>query len=273
MKMREEEKNRSSQWKTFFKKRWVFPAVYLVAAALLISTIVWYQASSNNSAKDPKVTENGKNISGNKNDEPVIEVNQSFENIVMPVKNEDEARIVTKFFDANASADKQEEAIIVDGNKYRPNLGIDIGKNDGSEFEVVAALSGKVADVRQDALLGNVIEVEHEKGVVTIYQSVKDIKVKAGDQVKQGDLLATSSTSQLNMAAKNHVHFEIRKDNKALNPLTYIGQSLTALTEADVNDSKISGQVESKEGTEDVKDSEDTEERDNSQSNETQTEE
>ncbi|MCR2821383.1 M23 family metallopeptidase [Lederbergia panacisoli] len=259
--MREEEKNRSSQWKTFFKKRWVFPAVYLVAAALLISTIVWYQAS-NNPVKDPEVAENGKDITGKNNEEPVIEVNQSFENVVMPVKNDDEVVIKTQFFDANASAEKQEEALIVDGNKYRPNMGLDIANKDGKEFEVVAALSGKVASVRQDALLGNVIEVEHEKGVVTIYQSVKDIKVKAGDSVQQGDLLATSGTSQLNMAAENHVHFEIRKDNQALNPQTYFGQSLTVLSEAEVDDSKISGQVESGEGSDNAKNTEDSESED-----------
>ncbi|MCJ8007934.1 peptidoglycan DD-metalloendopeptidase family protein [Lederbergia wuyishanensis] len=257
MKMREEEKNRSSQWKTFFKKRWVFPAVYLVCAALLISTIVWYQTSTNNAVKDPKVTDNGKDITG-KTDEPVIEVNQPFENVGMPVKNDDEVRILTGFFDANASKEQQENALIVDGNKYRPSMGLDIASNDGKEFEVVAALSGKVASVRQDALLGNVIEVEHDKGVVTIYQSVKDIKVQAGDQVKQGDLLATSSTSQINMAAKNHVHFEIRKDNVALNPQTYFGQSLTALTEVDDSDS--SGHIKSEEGkdTEDAEKTEDT---------------
>ncbi|MBS4200684.1 M23 family metallopeptidase [Bacillus sp. FJAT-49732] len=255
--MREEEKNRSSQWKTFFKKRWVFPAIYLVCAALLISTIVWYQTGINNSAKDPKVAEKGKDITG-KTDEPVIEVNQSFENVVMPIRNDDEVRIVTGFFDANASNEQQEDALIVDGNKYRPNMGLDIANKDGKEFEVIAALSGKVASVRQDALLGNVIEVEHDKGVVTIYQSVKDIKVKAGDVIKQGDLLATSSTSQINIAAKNHVHFEIRKDNKALNPQTYIGQSLTALTEVDDSDS--SSKIKSEEGkdTEDAEKAEDT---------------
>ncbi|MBS4218919.1 M23 family metallopeptidase [Bacillus sp. FJAT-49711] len=255
--MREEEKNRSSQWKTFFKKRWVFPAVYLVAAALLISTIVWYQAG-NNSVKEPNVAENGKDLTGKNNEEPVVEVNQSFENVVMPVKNDDEVVIKTGFFDANASEEDQEAALIVDGNKYRPNTGLDIANKDGKEFEVVAALSGKVASVRQDALLGNVIEVEHEKGIVTIYQSVKDMKVKSGDSVKQGDVLATSSTSQLNMAAKNHVHFEIRKDDQALNPQTYFGQSLTVLSEVEVDDSKISGQIESGEGSENVKDTEDT---------------
>lgn len=237
MKMREEEKKQSSQWKNFFKKRWVFPAVYLAIGALLISGIVWYQMSGNQTAEEPNVTEN--NEATGSHDEPAIEVNQSFENIAMPVENPDEVSVVTEFFDSNASAEDQEKALIVDGNTYRPNLGIDIAKNDGSEFDVVAALSGTVADVRQDALLGNVIELEHEDGVVTIYQSVKDIQVKAGDSVQQGKKLATSSTSQLNKEAKNHVHFEIRKNSQALNPLSYFGQPLTTLAEAQSEDAKM----------------------------------
>ena len=80
----------------------------------------------------------------------------------------------------------------------------------------MASLSGNVTKVQEDALLGNVIEVEHEDGVVTRYQSVTDIQVAVGDEVIQGDVLATASKSQINEEAGTHVHFEIRKDNVAL---------------------------------------------------------
>ncbi|WP_242694832.1 M23 family metallopeptidase [Pseudogracilibacillus auburnensis] len=258
MKMREEEKNQSSQWKNFFKKRWVFPAVYLVSAALLITLIVWYQGSLDKTTETPEVAENTNDKAGI--DEPVIEVNQSFENIEMPVSDEDSVSIVTEFFDSNASADQQEAALIVDGNKYRPSMGIDISQNDGQEFDVTASLSGKVIDVRQDAFLGNVIEVDHGEGIVTVYQSVKDIKVKAGDAVGQGDVLAKSSVSELNKTAKNHVHFEIRKDNNALNPHTYFGQPLTVLAELD-EQSDVSATEES-EVTEESMDDAESEETD-----------
>ncbi|RKI98746.1 M23 family metallopeptidase, partial [Butyricicoccus sp. 1XD8-22] len=85
------------------------------------------------------------------------------------VKDENEVEYIKRFFDANSAPDEQEAALIVDGNKYRTNMGIDIAMKDGSEFNVTAALSGKVTAVRDDSLLGNVIEVEHENGVKTIY--------------------------------------------------------------------------------------------------------
>lgn len=232
MKMREEEKKRSSL-KQFFRKRWVFPAIYLASAALLISMIFWYQTAGKNTADKPNLTEESKELTG-MNDDTVVEVNQSLENVSVPVKNEEEVEYITRFFDANAAVDEQEAALIVDGNKYRPNMGVDIAMKDGSEFEVLASLSGKVTAARNDSLLGNVIEVEHENGVKTIYQSVKDMQVKTGDTVKQGQVLAASGTSQLNKEAKTHLHFEIRKDNTALNPLDFFGQPFTAFEK--VND-------------------------------------
>ncbi|WHY81724.1 M23 family metallopeptidase [Siminovitchia fortis] len=229
--MREEEKKRSSL-KNFFRKRWVFPAIYLASAALLISTIFWYQTAGKNTADKPNLTEESKELTG-MNDDTVVEVNQSLENVSVPVKNEEKVEYITQFFDADAAAEEQEAALIVDGNKYRPNMGVDIAMKDGSEFEVIASLSGKVTAARNDSLLGNVIEVEHENGVKTIYQSVKDMQVKSGDTVKQGQKLATSGTSQFNKEAKNHLHFEIRKDNTALNPLDFFGQPFTAFEKVD----------------------------------------
>ena len=262
--MREEEKNQSSQKfskNSFFKKRWVFPAIYLVSAALLISMIFWFQSGGFNTA-DPDVKDNGEELIGKTNDDPVVEVNQSFENVAMPVEKEDDVNIVTQFFDANASVEKQEEALIVDGNKYRASMGIDIAMNDGSEFNVLAALSGKVVTVRQDSLLGNVIEIEHEKGIVTVYQSVKDFKVKVGDTVKQGEVLATSSTSQLNQNAKTHVHFEVRKENVALDPLSVFGQSLTALDSFEEQPANA-GHVEEKADDETTSDAEESDASEN----------
>ena len=230
MKMREEEKNQSSQWKKVLKKRWVYPAIYLASAALIISGIFWFQAGNKDVADPPSVTENNSDdLLGSNNNEDAVEVNQSLENVDVPVANVDDVEYITEFFDINASEEEQEAALIVDGNKYHPNLGVDIATKDKKEFEVLAALSGKVTAVRNDSLLGNVIEIDHDKGVTTIYQSVKDIKVQVGDSVKQGDPLATSGTSQLNKDAKTHLHFEIRKDNQAVNPQSYFGQPVSSL--------------------------------------------
>jgi stage II sporulation protein Q len=245
MKMREEENKRSSQSssvKRFFKKRWVFPAIYIASAALILTAVLWYQSS--NSATD-KYDYKSTDIAGKKNQEPAIEVSKTLENFKMPVEKADAAVVKTKFYDFNGKAEDQEAALVFYNNTYQPNTGIDVTMKDDEAFNVVAALSGTVTRVEEDAVLGNVIEVEHDKGIVTQYQSVKDIKIKVGEEVKQGQVIAKAGQSLFNEKAGTHVHFEIRKDGIAVNPSDYFEKSVSTLQEAKLSDENASESVES----------------------------
>ena len=198
--MREEEKKQSSQGvKKFLKKRWAYPAIYIASAALILTGVLWFQNSSTNDAIDSEKFnyENASDLPGKGFGEPSVEVNRSMENVVLPLKEMDRAKSViqTKFYDDNAKAEDQEAALVVYQNQYHPNTGIDIAVKESEAFEVVAALSGTVTRVQEDALLGNVIEIDHENGIITQYQSIKDMKVKVGDSIKQGQALATAGTS------------------------------------------------------------------------------
>ncbi|MDN3018019.1 M23 family metallopeptidase [Paenibacillus sp. BSR1-1] len=229
--MREEENKRSSQsssTKRFFKKRWVFPAIYIASAAIILTGVLWYQASGSKTDKyDYKSTD----IAGKKNQAPAVEVNKSLENFKMPVAMEKAPVIKTKFYDFNAKPEDQEAALVYYDNTYNQSTGVDITVKNGETFDVLASLSGKVTRVEEDAVLGNVIEIEHDNGVVTQYQSVKEIKVKVGDEVKQGQVLAKAGQSLFNEKAGTHVHFEIRKDGVAVNPTNYFNKSLSVLQE------------------------------------------
>ena len=236
--MREEEKNQSSRgssFKRFFKKRWVFPALYIASAAIILTAVLWYQTASNNATDkyDYKSTD----IAGKKYKQPSVEVNRALENFTMPVKNAEEAVIEKKFYDFSGKKADQEAALVVYGNTYAPNTGIDIKTKNGESFDVVAALSGTVTKVEEDSLLGNVIEIEHDKGVVTQYESVKDIAVKVGDKVDQGQTIAKAGQSTLNEKAGTHLHFEIRKDGVAVNPESYFNKPVSALAEVNKSNS------------------------------------
>ncbi len=102
-------------------------------------------------------------------------------------------------------------------------------------------MSGTVTKVQEDSLLGNTIEIEHSKGIVTRYQSVKDFEVAVGDVVDQGQAIAKAGKSLFNEDAGVHVHFEIRKDNVAVNPINYFNKSLATLQEAKLDEQKVSG--------------------------------
>jgi stage II sporulation protein Q len=264
MKMREEEKKHTSP--KFLKRRWAYPAIYLASAAVVITGILWYQASNDVNEKAKDYSYDGVPTE-NQFDQPAEEVNRSLENFVMPVAKPDETVIEKEFYDANATAEEQEAALIVHGNEYYPNQGLDISK-EGKNFNVLAAMSGEVTKVQEDALLGNTIEIEHSKGVVTRYQSVKDFKVAVGDTVKQGQEIAKAGKSSLNEEAGVHVHFEIRKDSLAVNPLEYFNKSLATLQEADLDQQVSTEQASEDKGTEEKKDA--AEENKESEENEGQ---
>lgn len=88
---------------------------------------------------------------------------------------------------------------------------------------VYSIANGTVTNVYTNYLEGGVIEITHDNGIKSVYKSLDDISVKQGDYVKQGDVIASISTSmarELNTSA--HLHFEMFENNIAINPNNYI---------------------------------------------------
>jgi murein DD-endopeptidase MepM/ murein hydrolase activator NlpD len=87
---------------------------------------------------------------------------------------------------------------------------------------VRAAADGKV--IFSDVLrgYGNVVIVRHTKGYLTVYAHHRANLVKEGQMVRQGDVIA--EVGQTGRASGASLHFEVRKDNLARNPLQYLPQ-------------------------------------------------
>jgi stage II sporulation protein Q len=229
--MREEEKKRTSQntkFQQFFRKRWVFPAIYLMSAAVILTAVLWYQSISNNVAEDLQTPDQGENAM---NDPEAVEVNALKENVKMPALDPDAVSVVKKFYDPNASTEEQEAALVSYNNSYRMNKGIDIANEDQKQFDVVASLSGTVTKATKDPILGYVVEIEHENDVVTVYQSLAEANVQAGDKVEQNELIGKAGKNLYNEEDGNHLHFEIRQNGTAINPLTYMDKPVTSIEE------------------------------------------
>jgi stage II sporulation protein Q len=230
MNMREEEKKQNSLQKPslqrLFRKRWVFPAIYLSCAALIVAGALWFQNKDEKTGKD-EYSQSGTS----QHNEPAVPVNETVEKFTMPVLDANSVEVKTPFYDDKASKEEQEAALVFYDNTYHPNHGIDIVRKDGKTFDVTASLSGTVAKAEKDPILGYVVEINHENGVTTVYQSLADVKVEAGDTVKQGEVIGKAGQSQFNQEAGIHAHFEVRKDGKPVNPIDYIDKPLTALTE------------------------------------------
>lgn len=96
--------------------------------------------------------------------------------------------------------------------------GIDIGAPPGTV--VRAARDGAV--IYSDTLrgYGNVVIVQHEGGYVTVYAHNEQNLVDAGSKVRQGQPVAKVGRS--GRTSGPNLHFEIRKDNIARNPIYFL---------------------------------------------------
>ncbi|MGW9128919.1 peptidoglycan DD-metalloendopeptidase family protein, partial [Paenibacillus chitinolyticus] len=55
-----------------------------------------------------------------------------------------------------------------------------------------------------------------------VYQSLDNVTVKPGDEVTQGQVLGSAGRNEYEKDAGIHLHFEVRVDNKAVNPEQYL---------------------------------------------------
>jgi len=98
-------------------------------------------------------------------------------------------------------------------NGIRHN-GIDIAAPLGEPIH--AALAGKVAFVGTQRGYGNIIVLEHDNFVMTVYAHNERNLVRLGEEVRKGQPIAT--VGQSGNASGPHLHFEYRVQGKAINP-------------------------------------------------------
>jgi murein DD-endopeptidase MepM/ murein hydrolase activator NlpD len=116
--------------------------------------------------------------------------------------------------------------------------GIDVAFPRGTE--VVATSSGTITEVKRSNLqagYGNYVEIDHGHGFRTRYAHLEDIRVKYGQRVEQGTVIATIGSSGGSIAP--HLHYEIIRDGQQVDPVLYM---IEGLSSADHHKMKILGQ-------------------------------
>ena len=93
-------------------------------------------------------------------------------------------------------------------------------------FDVVAVLDGSVTDVKEDDTLGKVVEIKHDNGYISIYQSLSEVSVKKGDMITQGQVIGKSGTNELDKDMGNHLHFELYVNGQVVDPALYLNKEL-----------------------------------------------
>ena len=193
-------------------KDWVIPTLALLVAGGAL--FLYYMIGC--ILNDNLVPEDIMFVDVLKEQEETIEVNKEINNQAIKPYTDETVTISKYYYDKNDEETRQQQSLIKYENIYMPNTGI-LYSND-KEFNIVASLDGKIINVKEDELLGNIIEIEHNNNIVTIYQSVKNVNVNIGDTVKQGDLIALSGPNKLENEKENCLHFEVYKEGNLINP-------------------------------------------------------
>jgi murein DD-endopeptidase MepM/ murein hydrolase activator NlpD len=100
------------------------------------------------------------------------------------------------------------------------HAGVDFAGKEGAA--VLSTAAGVVTFVGERYGYGLLIEISHGDGFVTRYGHNKEALVAVGDVVGKGQQIAKMGNSGRSTGA--HVHYEILKDGKQINPLRYINR-------------------------------------------------
>lgn len=100
--------------------------------------------------------------------------------------------------------------------------GIDI---EAEKTEVVkAAEDGVIKSIKNDPRYGLTVVIEHANGFTSVYSNLLTAEfIEEGENIKKGQSIATvGNTAIFEIADESHLHFEILKDNKYVDPELYI---------------------------------------------------
>jgi len=95
---------------------------------------------------------------------------------------------------------------------------------------IYAAAKGRVSYVGQKSGYGNVVEISHGNGLVTRYAHMSKFHSRVGQEVAAGDVIgAIGSTGR---STGPHLHFEVRVNDRAVNPRPFLEAAPHVLKEA-----------------------------------------
>ncbi|MGH8284390.1 MAG: M23 family metallopeptidase [Steroidobacteraceae bacterium] len=98
--------------------------------------------------------------------------------------------------------------------------GLDFASKAGSD--VVAVAAGVVTFAGQRAGYGSLVEISHGNGYVTRYGHNQKRLVEVGQTVTRGETLALMGST--GRSTGPHVHFEVLRNGRQVNPLSFIGR-------------------------------------------------
>jgi murein DD-endopeptidase MepM/ murein hydrolase activator NlpD len=114
------------------------------------------------------------------------------------------------------------------------HAGVDLASPTGTP--IYATADGIVDRAEWFGGYGNMVEIDHGKGIATRYGHMSRISAHPGERIKRGELIGyVGSTGR---STGSHLHYEVRIDGHAVNPIPFL-QSANYLMAASQQGSDI----------------------------------
>lgn len=199
-------------------KKYVLPTIIMTLSFIVVLTITLSTKDNKNLSREDNLTYVSSTIISQ--DMAVINTTKK---IINPYTDQS-VTIGKNYYNYKAEAEDQEKSIIYHENTYIQNSGVDFIYD--KTFDVVAVLDGEVTNIKEDEVLGKIVEISHDNKYVSIYQSLSEINVKKGDIVSQGQKLGKSGKNELDKELGNHLHFEMYVGGQTVDPLLYLNKDV-----------------------------------------------
>jgi murein DD-endopeptidase MepM/ murein hydrolase activator NlpD len=101
---------------------------------------------------------------------------------------------------------------------WKKHEGVDFSERYGSP--VIATGDGIVASVESNRTYGRMIDIQHNPRLSTRFAHLSKVMVKEGQRVTRGTVIGLVGSS--GHSTGPHLHYEVRLDGRARNPMSYI---------------------------------------------------
>jgi murein DD-endopeptidase MepM/ murein hydrolase activator NlpD len=99
------------------------------------------------------------------------------------------------------------------------HAGIDLAGPVGTP--IYATADGTVTEAAyNDGGYGNLIKLDHGRGIETRYGHLSAFNVRPGDRVKRGQMIGRMGST--GRSTGSHLHYEVRIDGRAVNPIPFM---------------------------------------------------
>ncbi len=105
--------------------------------------------------------------------------------------------------------------------RARMHEGLDYAAPSGTP--ILAAADGRVIRTGTSSSYGRFVEIQHANGVTSFYAHMSRIGASEGDVVVAGDQIGAVGSTGRSTGA--HLHFEIRREGRQINPENFLGRS------------------------------------------------